>query len=306
VTALAVETRLTQNKLSRERVRRLLGVTEQKLRSWESLNLVTRCDAYSFVDLAKLRKVADISSKRISAARLKKLILTVAKREGVEDPLSDMRIYANGYGAVHMEVGGQTMDATSGQILLDFEDKPRPSGTTMAFPTAAVASNDHSKKRREAEQWFERGLELEQSGAGEAEIRAAYEKAVELDPQSTGALVNLGTLHFNARRLAKAETCYKRALEVDSSYALAHFNIGNLYDERGDSEKAFHHYGEALRLNPGYPDAHYNLALLFQNRGKSMQALPHWKAYLKLDSQSHWADIARRELGKLRDAAIVK
>jgi len=305
VTALAVELRPSQNQLSRERVRRLLGVTEQKLRSWESLNLVKRCDAYTFADLAKLRKISDISSKRISSARLKKLMNVVALREGVEDPLSEFRISATDYGDVYLEVAGQTSDAKSGQILLDFDAKPRPSGTTMAFPTTVSASNQDTKKRHEAEQWFERGLVLEQSGAAEAEVRAAYEKAIALDPQSTGALVNLGTLFFNARQHAKAEKCYKRAVEVDPAYALAHFNLGNLYDERGDT-KALHHYTEALRLNPGYPDAHYNLALLFQSRGQSMQAVPHWRAYLKLDPRSHWADIARRELGKLKDAAIVK
>jgi tetratricopeptide (TPR) repeat protein len=306
VTALAVEPRLPQNQLSRERVRRLLGVTEQKLRSWESLNLVRRCDAYSFADLAKLRKISDISRKRISAARLKKLVSVVAKRERVEDPLSELRIFANDFGVVHLEVAGQRSEAGSGQILLDFEAKPRPNGAAVAFPTAASSAGEDSKKRREAEEWFERGLELEHAAAPESEARAAYEKAIALDPRSTGALVNLGTLYFNARQHSKAEKCYRRAVEVDPSYALAHFNLGNLYDERGEVEKAFRHYAEALRLNPAYPDAHYNLALLFQSRGQSMQALPHWRAYLKLDPRSHWADIARRELGKLKDAAIVK
>lgn len=306
MTAHAVEPRPSQNQLSRERVRRLLGVSEQKLRSWESLNLVKRCDVYTFADLARLRKISDISNKRISAARLKKLIHVVAVREQVEDPLKDLKIYANDYGDVHIEVEGQTSVAKSGQILLDFEAKPRPSGTTMAFPTVVAASNQDTKKRREAEDWFERGLELEQSGAPESEVRAAYEKAISLDPQSTGALVNLGTIFFNARQLAKAEKCYKRAVEVDAGYALAHFNLGNLYDERGDVPKALHHYHEALRLNPSYPDAHYNLALLLQNRGDSMQALPHWRAYLKLDPRSQWADIARREMAKLKSAAIVK
>ncbi len=306
VTASAVETRPSQNQLSRERVRRLLGVSEQKLRSWESLNLVKRCDVYTFADLTRLRKISDISNKRISAARLKKLIHVVAARERVADPLNDLKIFANDYGDIQIEVGGQRSDAKSGQILLDFEAKPRPNGTTMAFPAAAPALAQDTAKRQEASVWFERGLALENSGAPESEVRAAYEKAIGLDPLSTGALVNLGTLFFNARQFAKAEKCYKRAVEVDPAYALAHFNLGNLYDERGDASKALHHYHEALRLNPSYPDAHYNLALLLQNRGQAMQAVPHWRAYLKLDPRSHWADIARRELNKLKDAAIVK
>ncbi len=293
-----------QNKMSRERVRRLLGVTEQKLRHWESLNLITRCDAYSLRDLSKLRKIAELAGSGVSASRLKKLIHALVLREHVEDPLSELRLYSNGRGSLHMDVEGQIVDAKSGQILLNLEGRPRASGAAVAFP--ASTPQDDSKKRGEAEGWFERGLELEQSGAPEADVRAAYEKAISLDPKSTGALVNLGTLYFNARSLAKAEKLYTRAIEVDPAYALAHFNLGNLHDERGDVEKALEHYTEALKLNPSYPDAHYNLALLFQNQGESMRAVPHWKSYLKLDPHSNWSDIARRELEKLKDAAIVK
>ena len=306
MTALAVEQRLPQNKLSRERVRRLLGVSEQRLRSWESINLVARFDAYSFADLARLRKISDLSSGHISARRLKKLIAVLAKRECVTDPLVDLHMSADEYGVVHVEIAGQTSLAKSGQILLNFNGRPRAVGATVAFPSAPPVVDDGSKKRRAAEECFERGLVLEQKGAAESEVRAAYEQAVALDPKSTGALVNLGTLFFNGRAHKKAESCYKRAIEVDPNYALAHFNLGNLYDERGDPENAFHHYLEALRLNPAYPDVHYNLALLYQTRGQSMQALTHWKTYLRLDPRSHWSEIARRELGKLKSAAIVK
>jgi hypothetical protein len=37
-----------------------------------------------------------------------------------------------------------------------------------------------------------------------------------------------------------------------------------------------------------------------------MKAVQHWMAYLKLDPSSEWAIIARRELDKLRDAAVVR
>ena len=83
------------------------------------------------------------------------------------------------------------------------------------------------------------------------------------------------------------------------------FNLGNLYDERGLRAQAMEHYLTALRISPRYPDAHYNVALLYQNMGESMKAVRHWKAYLRLDPNSSWSAIARRELEKLRSAAIV-
>jgi tetratricopeptide (TPR) repeat protein len=118
--------------------------------------------------------------------------------------------------------------------------------------------------------------------------------------------VNLGTIHFNAKQFARAESCYRRALEADATYALAHFNIGNLYDERGDYDRALRHYLEAVRLSPQYADAHYNLALLHQGAGHVMDAVRHWKLYLKLDPASSWSAIARRELDKLRRSTVVR
>jgi tetratricopeptide (TPR) repeat protein len=67
-----------------------------------------------------------------------------------------------------------------------------------------------------------------------------------------------------------------------------------------------HHYQEAIRISPHYADAHYNLALLFQGLNQPMKAVRHWTEYLKLDPASQWASIARRELDKLRDAAVVQ
>jgi tetratricopeptide (TPR) repeat protein len=159
---------------------------------------------------------------------------------------------------------------------------------------------EERNQRLSAERWFQRGLDLEQSGGATEEIVEAYEKAIALDPKSAGALVNLGTVFFNARKWNEAERYYIQALEVDPAYALAHFDLANLYDERGDREKALAHYECALRISPNYADAHYNIALLYQGANQPMKAVGHWGKYLKLDPHSHWGNIARRELAKLR------
>jgi len=92
---------------------------------------------------------------------------------------------------------------------------------------------------------------------------------------------------------------------VDPRYSLAHFNLGNLYDEQGMLDKALEHYGTALKLNPQYGDAHYNVALVCEQTGDFLKATRHWKAYLKVDGSSSWANIARRQLEKLRQITVV-
>ena len=165
---------------------------------------------------------------------------------------------------------------------------------------------DKLKKKMEADYWFEQGLELEQTGAPYEQIIAAYQKSVDLDPSSAGALVNLGTVLFNGHAWADAEAHYKKALQIDPNYALAHFNLGNLYDEQGDSTSALEHYRAAIDLHPNYADAHYNLALLHQGLQDSLGAMRHWRAYLKLDVTSNWAQIAKRELTKLESSTVLR
>jgi hypothetical protein len=45
--------------------------------------------------------------------------------------------------------------------------------------------------------------------------------------------------------------------------------------------------------------------LLYQGSNQTMKAVRHWTAYLKLDPTSHWSTIARRELSKLRQEAVL-
>jgi tetratricopeptide (TPR) repeat protein len=286
---------------SREEVRRLLDVTERQLRGWEKHRLIPPMERFAFSDLIALRALIKLCESRIPLARIRIALLAIRERlQEVSDPLKQLRLFADGR-RIHVQMGDQSMEPVSGQLLLDFNAKELK--RLVSFPDKKKA--DDSRGRREsAEKWFQRGLECEQTGAVHDAMKA-YESAVSLDPTSAGAWLNLGTIFFNARQFTKAEAHYRKALEADPNYALAHFNVANLYDERGDYDRALHHYAEAVRLNPTYADAHYNLALLFQGSGKVMDAVRHWKTYLKLDPNSSWASIARRELDKLRRYTVL-
>jgi tetratricopeptide (TPR) repeat protein len=294
-----------KQKYTREEVRHLLGISERQIRSWEQQSFVTPVESYKFSDLLALRTLLGLRKNKIPAAKIRRALVALRSRIGEgADPLTELKIYSEGK-RIHVQFAGTKMEPVSGQLLLDFDRAeiekllsfPRKNGTDEKF--------EAQKKRREAELWFEKGLELEQTGAPLADIIRAYEQALDLDPASTGALVNLGTVYFNARALRDAERYYRKALEVDPHYALAHFNLGNLFDEKGDRSNALGHYQEALKAHANYADAHYNIALVFQSMGQTMKAVHHWQAYLKIDPNSSWAAIARRELSRLRESAIV-
>ncbi len=284
---------------TRKEVLRLSFVSGRQLASWERQRLIKRAESYSFNDLIALRTIAGLRARRVPPARIRAALEALrAKLRGVADPLAEVRLFADGRKII-VQVAGGRMEPVSGQLLLDFD-----SGgihRLLEFrPSRQQERRAEQDRRLEAERCFQRGLELESAGAPAEQAIDAYQKAIETDPASAGALVNLGTIFFNRRDWARAEDCYRRALQADPNYALAHFNIGNLYDECNDKARALAHYRAALKINPSYSDAHYNLALLFQTTGEVMNALRHWRIYLKLDPASSWAVIARRELEKLR------
>jgi tetratricopeptide (TPR) repeat protein len=288
---------------SRRQVRRLLGIRENRLTSWEQKGFIPALEVYAWQDLVALRSLQALRRDRVPAARIEQALAALRRKLAeVQNPLRELKLVAEGRHVVVL-VDGQRMEPVSGQLLLDFgaDEICR----LLAFP-GRQSPRERLVRGREAEFWFQKGLEMEQAGAPFEQIIQAYQRAVELDPTSVGALVNLGTVHYHRRDWHDAERCYQRALEVEPAYALAHFNLGNLCDELGNTERSRAHYEKAIALTPGYADAHYNLALLCQREGLAMKAMRHWEAYLKLDPASSWAAIARRELEKLRDAALVR
>ena len=292
---------------SREEVRRLLGVSERQLRSWENQNFVSSSGSFTFSDILALKTLSGLRASRISPVQIRKALDAMRNRlRDVHNPLTEVRIYSQGK-KIQVQFEGQRMEPISGQLLLDFDASEI--SKLLAFPGQTpkeAGAGDRQKTRLEAEHWFEKGLELEQTGAPMEEIVEAYRQAAQIDPTPAGALVNLGTVYFNARDFREAERHYRRALEVDPEYALAHFNLGNLFDEKGNRVEALNHYLAALRIHPSYADAHYNVALLYQSTGQPLKAVRHWKLYLKLDPNSSWSAIARRELAKLKDSTIVR
>ena len=287
-----------QEEYSRAEIRRQFGVTERQLRSWEQQQLISAAESYSFSDLIALQTIVKLREQHIPVRQIGQAIEALrSKLDWVKQPLSELRIVSNGRKiAVHL--AGQKMEAISGQILLDFEASSLAG--VRSFPDRKSAAN----RLRESEVWFQKGLELEEIGAPVELAVEAYQKVLEYNPSAAGALVNLGTIFYRQRKFAEAEKYYVQAIAADPEYALAQFNLGNLFDEQGRAAEAFQHYRQALALNANYADAHFNLALLCERTGDTLKAVHHWKTYLKLDNSGQWAEIARKQLERLRQAVI--
>ena len=290
----------SQQEYSRADVRRQFRLTERQLKSWERESLVPPLESYSFSDLIAIRTILELRGKGFRSRNIAEAVSSLRRKlDDVKRPLSELRILSDGR-KIAVQVAGHKMEALTGQILFDFEAAEL--GGVRDFPERKQGGD----LLRESEVWFQQGLDLEETGAPVEKVLEAYQKVVELNPAAAGALVNLGTIHYRQRKFGEAERYYKQAIAADPSYPLAEFNLGNLYDEQGRLPDAFHHYKRTLALNPQYADAHINLALLCERTGDTLKAVLPWKIYLKLDRTGQWAEIARRQLERLREATVIQ
>lgn len=285
---------------SRADVRRKFGLSERTLRTWEKEELVPPAETYSFFDLIAFQTLIKLRENHIRPVQIGRAIQSLRRKlTWVKQPLSELRIASDGK-RITVFVNGQKMEALTGQILFDFDAASL--GGLRNFPDRKNAAT----RMRESEIWFQKGLDLEETGAPVDQAIEAYERVLSLNPAAAGALVNLGTIFYRQRKFAEAERYYLAATHADPAYPLAEFNLGNLYDEQNRIKEAFEHYRRALQLNPHYGDAHFNLALLCERTNDNLRAVHHWKTYLKLDNSGQWAEIARRQLDRLRQSTVIQ
>lgn len=102
---------------------------------------------------------------------------------------------------------------------------------------------------RSAEGYFNLGSALIERGNA-ADARAAWERALRVEPDHSGALAQLGTLAARQGDLARARTYYLAAVRSNPANAMARYNLARIYDMQGEPSKALEQYELFLRHAP--------------------------------------------------------
>ena len=89
-----------------------------------------------------------------------------------------------------------------------------------------------------------------------------YERAVQIDPNFTRALVELAKLYHRTDRAADARTRIEQAIQAGAEYADVYFLLGNIHRDEGRVIKARSAYRHALLLNKRYEAASQALEAL--------------------------------------------
>jgi len=146
------------------------------------------------------------------------------------------------------------------------------------YDTAELVLDDLFKReaaKKNANVYYVYGLVYDHTSRADR-AKLAYQKAVELDPNHTSALVNLGVHQLKNSQYAEAQTTFERLTQQFSrTDATTMTSLGSAYRGRsadypsGASERtqfvraAEGAYKRAMKANASYGPAYYNLGLLY-------------------------------------------
>jgi tetratricopeptide (TPR) repeat protein len=223
---------------------------------------------FSFQDLIVLRTAQALAAAKVPRRRITRSVKELRRHLPDSMPLSGLSICAVADRVVVKE-GSRRWQAESGQYLLAFEGDPAEGSLRVI-----------EKKQPSAQDWFERGLDLEEEDA-EAALRA-YGEAVAADSKHLDAHVNFGRLLHEVARLEEAERAYRDAIHACGEAPPLLYNLGVLLEDMSRKAEAMNAYEAALRGDPTLADCHYNLALLCEALERPREAIRHMAQYRRL------------------------
>jgi len=259
-------------------VEKLLGLPRSTIRALTEAGFVSPARGprnawlFSFQDLIVLRTAQALAAAKVPHRRITKSLKELRRHLPQEMPLSGLRISAVADRVVVKE-GANHWQAESGQYLLAFQGDPVEGSLSVIERVVDAESAS-------AEEWFDRAVALERDDVTAA--ADAYRQAVEADPASLDARINLGRLLHETEHFAEAERVYRDAIKAGSEDPLLLFNFGVLLEDMDRKTEAMTAYKAALHADPRMADCHYNLALLFEKLEQPKEAIRHMSQYRRL------------------------
>jgi tetratricopeptide (TPR) repeat protein len=110
-----------------------------------------------------------------------------------------------------------------------------------------------------------------------------FAHALEVNPDSPAARVNLAIALADRGRLAEAAEHYRALLAVDPSNPKAHLGLGQVLARASEPEGALAHLRMAAELQPENPLTHYNLGLLLSSLGREDEAIAAYRRALEVE-----------------------
>jgi Flp pilus assembly protein TadD/peroxiredoxin len=189
---------------------------------------------------------------------------------------------------------------TAAVVAFERAAQANPSASTLYRLGTLLAKTGETGRARAA---FERALALQpdlaeanndlgtllaQGGEIEAAINR-FRAALASTPEYPDALNNLGYALLLTGHDEEARTLYEKALALQPDFPEALNNLGLLFGRNGQLDRAERHFREALAHRENYGEAANNLALVLVARGETDAAIRLLEGFLEKSPQSESA-----------------
>ena len=138
------------------------------------------------------------------------------------------------------------------------------------------------------------------------ESESDYRKAIEIEPDSDSAKIELAFLFLTTQRYALADELLKRVIQSNPSDFFGYYLLGEIRLQEGLNEEALRHTKKAAALEPGYAATHANLGKLYVKSKDYAAAIRELETAVKLDADDKTAhyqlSIAYRKTGEKEKA----
>jgi tetratricopeptide (TPR) repeat protein len=128
------------------------------------------------------------------------------------------------------------------------------------------------------------GMAEEMLATDRPSAKSALLKALELEPTSVPALLNLGYVYVSENDFQRAIASYRKAAELEPLRSESFFNLGYIYATLEDLPQAKQMYARVVKLEPDYLDeALFNLAVVQAQLGERSQCVQNLRRAIDIN-----------------------
>ena len=115
--------------------------------------------------------------------------------------------------------------------------------------------------------------------------RAAFRKALELNPYNSAILNNLAELSRSEGKKNDAIELYASAIASDPMYVEPYLNVARLFLDLSEFKLAEPYVRKTLEIEPDNPEAHFMLGIIANITNRAEEAVTHFQEALRHDTE---------------------
>ena len=133
----------------------------------------------------------------------------------------------------------------------------------------------------------------------------AYQKSIELNPDSDQPHIDLAKLYFTQERYSEAEKEYAKAVELNPD-VVNYYSLGQAQLSQEKYAEAEASFNKVMQMEPDDPNSYYGMGLVFSRQGRYEKAIEYFEDAVseKRDFFDAYVEMgyAYADLGRMEDA----